>query len=121
MDIAHHVIDVVAVDHNLGEACLRKLLHEVGARGGVDVDGNDFVARNHALPYLRVLEVDGVAEDFNFVFHLRSVGVVAVHGLLYEGIYLVHGNVRRGAAFGLDAGHTHQQCRQLGDEHRHRI
>ena len=74
--IAHNIVDVLPEDHNLAQAGAGEGVYELMACCGLQIHSDDFVARRHALAQLRCLEVEGILEYLDLIFHFAVVRIL---------------------------------------------
>ncbi len=75
MAVAHHVVDGVAIDDDLGMPAANKSLAQVFDLV-VDGHGTDFGAGNHAIANTNVLEIERIDEHFLLHPVILHVGVI---------------------------------------------
>ena len=117
MDKACNVVEVFAVDDNLGMPALDELAFQ-GLERGVDADGVDFRSGHDAVAYLGAAEVQGILEYLDLLVNL--VFVRRIHVSLDEvvKVYLCEG-LSVGSGLHLGAHHPEeclgQSARKLAD------
>ena len=121
VDIAHDVVDILLIDHNLRKAGTRKEREKVVARCAVLIYCYYLVARTHALPYGSVFEVDGVAEDLHFIVHILLLLLPAMELLFEIVVELIHRYQPGIHLILLYAEKPHEAFGDEGYEFRHRI
>ncbi len=82
VDVAEHIVNVLAVDDYLGASRLGEQLAKLCGRGSVDVHGHNLVTWGHAVAQVGGGEVESVVENLHFVLHLGFL-----LGLLVDGLF----------------------------------
>ena len=120
VNIAYNIIYIGTEDHNLAESRTYEGAYQFMAGGCLQIHCYNFVAGGHALPYLCVLEVESILENFHLVLHFVLMRV-AVYGLLYVVVDLLESQLLRVGLLLFYSKNVHESFRKHGCEPRQRI
>ena len=84
VDVAHDVVDIIAVDDELGEARGDEEPLEMLA-GGIELGTDDLIARQETVAHLQLGKANGVLDDLDLGLYARGLSVIrAVRQVVLE-------------------------------------
>ena len=109
VDIAQHIVDIVAIHHNLAAAGGCEERRKLFACGGGNVHGHNLVAGLHAVAQMGGGEIKGIMEYLHFRLHRTFLGIHLIYGLLQILVEVADGEHTHSRAVGLHAKQSHQR------------
>ncbi len=120
MDVAHHVVNILLIHHNLRKTGGYEFPHKFLTANRIKLHRHNLITRNHALTNLSVLKIYGITEYLHFILH-RRIPRRSVDLLLKIIIKLINSETFLPLISSFHSENPHQSPGYPRHEQRHRI